>query len=139
MYTSQAGNDTSFVQVTEVKSQLSMARAQQDKLKAELDTAKSIAEAAKRREQQLRQEIEELRFLMDEAHAKADAASHRVSSCRHLDLSVVIAWQVDLKTSDEHLLIQRCSHLRALLVPWSCAAALCTCRKPQQQQMLLLR
>ena len=66
-------------QVSDLKSQFTAAKAQQDKLKTDLDSARSSAEAARKREAQLRREVEELRFLMDEAHSKADEAQHGVS------------------------------------------------------------
>lgn len=65
--------------MSDLKLQLSAAKAQHDNLKVELETARSSAEAARKREAQLQHEVEELRFLMDEAHAKADEAKHGVS------------------------------------------------------------
>lgn len=67
------------MQVSELKSQLSEATAQQANLKAALQAAEAARDAAKGREAALRQQAEQLQFLLDEAHAKVDAAGSRVS------------------------------------------------------------
>jgi hypothetical protein len=75
-----------FLQVSELKSQLAEAKAQQEKLSIELRSAASARDAAQEREAAQRAIAEQLQFLLDEAHARVDAASSKVSvwCCRGL-------------------------------------------------------
>jgi septal ring factor EnvC (AmiA/AmiB activator) len=67
------------LQVSELKSQLAEAKAQQEKLSIELQSAAAARDAAREREAAQRATAEQLQFLLDEAHARVDAASSRVS------------------------------------------------------------
>lgn len=67
------------LQVSELKSQLAEAKAQQERLGIELQSAAAARDAAQQREAVQRATAEQLQFLLDEAHARVDAASSRVS------------------------------------------------------------
>lgn len=67
------------LQVSELKSQLAEAKAQQERLGIELQSAAAARDAAQQREAVQQATAEQLQFLLDEAHARVDAASSRVS------------------------------------------------------------
>lgn len=58
------------LQVSDLKAELSLVKAHQDKLQAEVSAATAARDAAQERANTFKSEVEQLQFMLDEVHSK---------------------------------------------------------------------